>query len=384
MAPLQRTRSFSEEFNLLDQDRDGHITKAELIISLKGKAPDVSPEAAEAWASGILRQYASDSRGGLVRAEFAAFMDKRQEELRAVFDELDVTGSGRISTADVEAGLQKVGVSHMQADVDRVLRRIGKQERSKLVRRRSVNAEGVSFDAFFETAAVLPEMSAHDMLLLGTASAVPMTAPPPGTTPAMIVAAGCINGAVSRTVTAPTDRLRAVLATGAYPDIVTAFRAIRSEQGLGGFWSSNMANVVQVAPENGIAFALNELLRDRCCVDPAHPRMAEKFLLGGMAGAVAMTAVYPMARASSPNQRGTPCAAQPFALATGDTLCHTALYQQQRSLRPAALYPQQRTLRRTALYPRAHSDSRPTSLRVSSSTWCRIARRPPGPASTAA
>ena len=51
---------------------------------------------------------------------------------------------------------------------------------------------------------------------------------------------------------------------------------------------------MQVAPENGISFALNELLRDQVCADPAHPKMVEKFLLGGFAGAVAMTAVYPM------------------------------------------------------------------------------------------
>ena len=44
----------------------------------------------------------------------------------------------------------------------------------------------------------------------------------------------------------------------------------------------------------GIAFALNDVLRDRFCSDPAHPSMPEKFLLGGLAGAVAMTAVYPM------------------------------------------------------------------------------------------
>lgn len=49
--------------------------------------------------------------------------------------------------------------------------------------------------------------------------------------------------------------------------------------------------VVQVAPENGISFALNELLRDRVCQRPEQPTVAEKFAVGAVAGAVAMTAV---------------------------------------------------------------------------------------------
>jgi len=45
---------------------------------------------------------------------------------------------------------------------------------------------------------------------------------------------------------------------------------------------------------SGISFTLNELLRDRLCADPEHPQVIEKFLLGALAGAVAMTTVYPM------------------------------------------------------------------------------------------
>ena len=37
----------------------------------------------------------------------------------------------------------------------------------------------------------------------------------------MVILAGCINGATSRTCTAPMDRVRAVLATGVYSDTRT-------------------------------------------------------------------------------------------------------------------------------------------------------------------
>lgn len=287
MAPLKRQASFSDEFSNLDYDGDGHITKAELVKALRTRSTDISAEAAASWADGIMRLYDRDGSGSLERAEFAAFMNARHDRLRAIFDALDHSKTNRINVEDVKWALQEAGIPHLEADVDRVLKRMGGGDTG-------VTSDGVSFQAFFNASVLLPVHSSENMLMMGTAGPVPMATPPPGTTPTMIVAAGFINGAVSRTITAPTDRLRAVLATGVYPDLRTAFRSILREQGVMGFWNSNLANVVQVAPENGIAFALNEVFRDRFCTDPAHPSMLEKFLLGGTAGAVAMTAVYPM------------------------------------------------------------------------------------------
>lgn len=285
MTPLRR-QSFSEEFSHLDYDGDGHITKAELVMALRKRSKEVSAEVAASWAEGIMRLYDRDGSGSLERAEFAAFMNARHDKLRAIFDALDHSKTNHINIDDVKWALQHAGIPHLDADVERVLRRMGGKT--------GMTADGVSFQAFFDASVLLPVQSAESMLMTSTAGPVPMMLPPPGTTPMMIVTAGFINGAVSRTITAPTDRLRAVLATGTYPDLRTAFRSILREQGVMGFWNSNLANVVQVAPENAMSFALNELLRDRFCSDPSSPSMLEKFLLGGAAGAVAMTAVYPM------------------------------------------------------------------------------------------
>jgi hypothetical protein len=134
---------------------------------------------------------------------------------------------------------------------------------------------------------------------------------PAGTTPAMVLAAGCINGAVSRTLTAPTDRLRAVLATGLYPNLSSAVRGIVREQGVVGLWNANTINVIRVTPGNGIMFALNDLLKDKVCADPSRPTMSDKFLLGSVAGAASMSAVYPLyvvqsRMAAAPASRGVP------------------------------------------------------------------------------
>jgi solute carrier family 25 (mitochondrial phosphate transporter), member 23/24/25/41 len=114
----------------------------------------------------------------------------------------------------------------------------------------------------------------------------------------MVLAAGFINGAASRTLTAPFDRLRAVMATGRESSVTAAVQNIVRTQGYRGFWSANVCNVLQCGPENAIAFTAYEMLRGGAglslCTDAGAPTMAEKFFLGSISGALAMSIVYPM------------------------------------------------------------------------------------------
>lgn len=274
----------SEQFDLLDTDPDGVLTREELAAGLI-RATGISRQSAEAEADAILKQYCSCGSGGLQREEFAQLVEARYAHLRTIFTDLDVSRTGRISSADVRHGLQKANIPHLETNVDRVLVRIGANK--------DEDKGSVTFLHFFEASLLMPTVSSRE-LLLTQAGVLPFHAPPAGTTPAMIVSAGMINGMVSRTLTAPMDRLRAVLATGREASLREAAASIYRTQGARGFWASNMANVVQVAPENGMAFALNDLLRDYICSDASHPTIPEKFVLGSTAGAMAMTMVYPM------------------------------------------------------------------------------------------
>ena len=221
---LQQTMSAA--FSQIDRDGDGRITRDELAAAARSRSSEVSQKVAFAWADNIMMKFDSDHNGSLSADEFNRFLNKRVYQLLATFDELDVEKTGRISAKDVREGLRRAGVPHMDADVARALRRMGKAQDG------SVNNAGVNFAAFFDMSVLMPAMTAEQRLLLSTpAGAFPVVAAPPGTTTtsAMVVTAGCVNGAVSRTLTAPTDRLRAVLATGLYPDLRSAFRGILRE-----------------------------------------------------------------------------------------------------------------------------------------------------------
>lgn len=268
-----------QQFSKLDSDGNGRIDRGELVKAFETAGFPL--RTAEAWANQVLHEYDIKGDDGLDLDEFAHYVNGRYLLLHKAFHELDASRTGDISEGDVHHALRIAGVSHLKVDVDQLLARLG-------------GTKGrVTFEEFFEASLVLPSWSGRE-LLLTQAGVLPIMRPPPGTTATMIVTAGFINGAVSRTLTAPFDRLRAVLATGRETSVLSAATNMYKAQGVRGFWASNMANVVQVGPENAIAFCLNETFKEYLCGDTQAPTVPEKFLIGSAAGAVAMTAVYPM------------------------------------------------------------------------------------------
>jgi solute carrier family 25 phosphate transporter 23/24/25/41 len=69
---------------------------------------------------------------------------------------------------------------------------------------------------------------------------------------------------------------------------------IYAEGGYSAFFKGNYANCTKVAPETAIRFYLFDLLKEKIATDPKNITMGERFLAGGMAGAVAEIVVYPL------------------------------------------------------------------------------------------
>ena len=163
--------------------------------------------------------------------------------------------------------------------------------------------------------------------------------PPPereGTLPTwVLLVSGAIAGAVSRTVTAPMDRLKTLLqAQGAQTGelclldgfgglpvphsppcaccccltdpasrtharvqvtgVMQGVKEVYREGGWRGFWRGNGANCVKIAPETGAKFWAYETLKRTISADPDDVTMAERFMSGSLAGAFAQTAIYPL------------------------------------------------------------------------------------------
>lgn len=124
--------------------------------------------------------------------------------------------------------------------------------------------------------------------------------------------AGGIAGGVSRSVTAPFDRLKVYLMTMNIPQssgkptpwramhgLTIAVRAIYSEgAGIRAFWVGNGLNVLKIFPESAIKFVSYEQSKRflakywDCVNDPAEISSSSRFIAGGIGGITSQLSIY--------------------------------------------------------------------------------------------
>ncbi|CAL4085256.1 unnamed protein product, partial [Meganyctiphanes norvegica] len=113
--------------------------------------------------------------------------------------------------------------------------------------------------------------------------------------------AGGVAGAVSRSCTAPLDRLKIFLQvygqdkTANRRSIPEVLKYMLKEGGLKGLWRGNGINVLKIAPETAIKFAAYEKAKKLIKGDKDREvHIYERLLAGSTAGAVSQTTIYPM------------------------------------------------------------------------------------------
>jgi solute carrier family 25 (adenine nucleotide translocator) protein 4/5/6/31 len=122
--------------------------------------------------------------------------------------------------------------------------------------------------------------------------------------------AGGVSGAVSKTLTAPIERVKLVIQTqDANPKIISGeiqryngigdcFKRIASEQGVGAFWRGNGTNIIRYFPTQAFNLAFKDTIK---AMFPKYNSKTDfwKFFAvqlasGGAAGAASLTIVYPL------------------------------------------------------------------------------------------
>lgn len=122
--------------------------------------------------------------------------------------------------------------------------------------------------------------------------------------------AGGVSGAISKTATAPIERVKLIIQTqDANPKIISgevaryngmgdAFRRVASEQGIGAFWRGNATNIIRYFPTQAFNLAFKDSIKK------AFPKynkdtdfwkfFGTQLASGGAAGAASLTIVYPL------------------------------------------------------------------------------------------
>jgi len=122
--------------------------------------------------------------------------------------------------------------------------------------------------------------------------------------------AGGISGAVSKTITAPIERVKLIIQTQdanpkivsgevpRYTGIVNCFTRVRSEQGMGAFWRGNATNCIRYFPTQAFNLSFKDSIKSMFPkYSPKNdfwPFFGVNLASGGLAGAGSLCFVYPL------------------------------------------------------------------------------------------
>ncbi|XP_065830281.1 calcium-binding mitochondrial carrier protein SCaMC-2-like [Oscarella lobularis] len=288
---------FKTLFEQLDVNKDGRIDAKELEDGLKRLGASRSGEQAKE----ILKRSDSNTDGQLDLAEFSKYLDAHERKLDLVFKDIDTNKDGRLDRAEITSALGRLGLKVSDAEVEKLLKHMDKD-----------GSLTITWDEWREYHLLKPANDLREMFRnwrhaaaidIGESLLIPDDFLEDEKTSGLWwkqLVAGAGAGAVSRTSTAPLDRLKILLQVqggsgGQRLGIWSGFTQMIQEGGYRSLWRGNGVNVVKIAPETAMKFfayeQIKKLFRENSSTDL---RVSERFAAGSLAGVVSQTAIYPM------------------------------------------------------------------------------------------
>ncbi|XP_030627101.1 mitochondrial adenyl nucleotide antiporter SLC25A24 [Chanos chanos] len=288
-------KNYEELFEKLDTNKDGKVDVSELKAGLTAMGFTLGKGAAQK----IVSSGDSDKDEGLDFAEFSKYLKEHEKKLKLTFKSLDRNNDGRIDYKEIQQSLADLGVSLTQEHAQKILQ--------------SIDADGtmtVDWNEWrehflFNPADNLQEIIRYwkhsTVLDIGDSLTIPDEFTEEEKTTGLWwkqLAAGAMAGAVSRTGTAPLDRMKVFMQVHASKSnkisLIGGFKQMLKEGGVTSLWRGNGVNVLKIAPETAIKFMAYEQYKKLLSSEGGKVQPHERFMAGSLAGATAQTAIYPM------------------------------------------------------------------------------------------
>ncbi|XP_076225207.1 short Calcium-binding Mitochondrial Carrier isoform X2 [Nomia melanderi] len=266
--PAEDEKRLEKIFQKLDLDGNGKIDVKDLSKALREVGVD------KYYAEKFLARSDSTKSGDISLAEFIHYVREHEKNLRLQFSHLDKNKDGKIDLEELIKSFEELGI---KMDFD---------EAKKLLQR--MDKDGSLTISFNEWRDFLLYAPSSDLLGLieywhhtnymdiGEDIGVPEDF----TTTEMVsgmwwrhLVSGGIAGAVSRTCTAPLDRIKVYLQvlktrfalrkTGEFSGLLDAMKKIYKQGGLKAFYRGYIPNLIGILPYAGIDLAVYETLKNR-------------------------------------------------------------------------------------------------------------------------
>ncbi|XP_042428530.1 calcium-dependent mitochondrial ATP-magnesium/phosphate carrier protein 2-like [Zingiber officinale] len=280
-------------FGFFDKAGLGYLDYAQIEAGLSA----LNIPAEYKYARDLLKVCDSDRDGRVEYQEFRRYMDDKELELYRIFQAIDVEHNGCILPEELWDALVKAGIE------------IDDEELASFVDHVDKDNNGIiTFEEWRDFLLLCPHEITMENIYqywekvchvdIGEQAVIPEGISKHSNASKYLIAGG-VAGAASRTATAPLDRLKVILQVQTtQARILPATKKIWREGGFLGFFRGNGLNVMKVAPESAIRFFTFELLKDYIVkakgTDKSNIGASGRLIAGGLAGAVAQTAIYPL------------------------------------------------------------------------------------------
>ncbi|KAK6920430.1 EF-hand domain [Dillenia turbinata] len=280
-------------FNFFDASNLGYLDYAQIEAGLSA----LQIPAEYKYAKDLLKVCDANRDGRVDYQEFRRYMDDKELELYRIFQAIDVEHNGCILPEELWDALVKAGIEIDDEELARFVEHVDKD-----------NNGIITFEEWRDFLLLYPHEATIENIYqywervclvdIGEQAVIPEGISKHVHASKYLIAGG-VAGAASRTATAPLDRLKVVLQIQtSHSSILRAIKNIWNEGGFLGFFRGNGLNVVKVAPESAIKFYAYEMLKNVIGGANGEEKgdigTGGRLVAGGIAGAVAQTAIYPI------------------------------------------------------------------------------------------
>ncbi|XP_028987372.1 solute carrier family 25 member 24, like isoform X1 [Betta splendens] len=274
-----------------DQNNDGFISVAELHDEMR-KHGILS---ADGRVQSIIDSYDKNKDALLDYEEFLSYMMDREKKWKIHFHDLDRNKCGAIDQEDIISLFKELGVVISKAKANKIIQMMDKD-----------SSMTVDWNEFLHHVILNPVDNIGELVSswkhslvfdVGESRAVPVEFPEEasasGAWRTFVVAAG-LSDAVSRTVTAPIDRLKTQLQVHGSKAFSQGVQEMRAG-GLRSMWQGNAVNVLKGTPQSTLQcfiYAQTKVYTQNQTQQTL--TVQQRFGLGCVSGAAAHAAFYPL------------------------------------------------------------------------------------------